>query len=136
VALFQGKDRTGASVDWKGDGSASAFILVAGVVTGVPTSLGYRRQTVGTTAEALEGPGGGAIPTGATHVLIDVAGTAGTDPGIRMTRDGSTTPTASLGRSLPAGSLSEVVAADLADVSLISESGSITVDLEYLSYTS
>jgi hypothetical protein len=127
------RDADSVDHDFKTRAGTASEVPSVDVITAVPEAvLGYRRQNVGTGAggESLEGPGGGAIPTGATHVLIDV----GSASAVRMTRDNSTAPTASLGRLLPASSLSEVTAVSLAHVKLIAVTAAVDVDLEYVRY--
>lgn len=128
MALFGGRDRSG-NVDFKGQGSSSAFVMAVAVVTAIPTYLGYDNATASTT------PGGlGAavtIPANATHARIDVASGGGN---LVYTCDGSTTPTATLGEVIPAGEAGEIACDDLTNVTLRSDAGTAAYSVSFRRY--
>lgn len=131
MALFAGRDRTGTNVDWKGQGSSSAFIMAVAVVTAIPTALGHSSGTASTTATALGSVSGITIPSGATHVRIDVASGGGS---LVYTIDGATTPTATLGEVIPAGEAGEIALADLTQVKLRADTGTAAFSASFRRY--
>lgn len=131
MALFQGRDRAGSAVDWKGQGSSSAFVLQVAVITAIPTALGHDVATATTTAAGL-----GTlvtIPANATHVRIDVASGGGN---LVYTIDGATTPTATLGEVIPAGAAGEIALADLSDVTTRADAGTAAFSASFRRYDS
>ena len=129
MALFAGRDRAGSNVDWKGQGSSSAFVMAVAVVTAIPTPLGHDEATATATAGGL----GSAvtIPSGATHARIDVASGGGN---LVYTIDGATTPTATLGEVIPAGQAGEIALADLSDVTLRADTGTAAYSVSFRQY--
>jgi hypothetical protein len=128
MALFSGRDRTGANADFKGDGGATAFILSGGAITARPTVLdNHVAQVVGQAAEGLE-----TIPANATHALVSVDSTAAN--GIRFRDDGGAA-SATVGHMISPGSAVELAVNPLSDVSLYAlGSGNITVQVSYRRY--
>lgn len=126
MTLYLGKDRTGADVDWIGQGSSAGFILGVAVITAIPTALGHDGATATTTPGPLP-----SIPAGATHARIDVASGGGN---LVYTIDGATTPTATLGEVIPAGEAGEIALADLSNVSLRADVGTAVYSVSYRKY--
>lgn len=98
MALFAGRDRTGANVDFNSDGDASGLSVGVAVVAKIPVVLGRETRTVSTGSVALA-----SIPAGATHALITVE-----DADVRYWEDGATTaPTGTAGLLFISGSTDE-----------------------------
>lgn len=98
MALFAGRDRTGASVDFNADGDAAGLSVGVAVVPKIPVILGRETRTVSTASVGLA-----SIPAGATHALITVE-----DADVRYWEDGSTTaPTGTTGLLFISGSTDE-----------------------------
>jgi hypothetical protein len=130
MALFGGRDRSGGTVDFKGDGSASAFILQVAVVTAIPTPLGHDSGAATTTAQTLSAAGV-TVPANATHMRVDVEAGGGD---LIYTIDGSTTPTTTLGEVIPAGQAGEIALADLSDVKVLASTGTVDFSCSFRRY--
>lgn len=127
MALFFGRDRTGANADFKGDGSASAFILAVAANTARPTSVGAHQSQDVSTAAGLQ-----TIPAGATHALVSVD--AAETSGIRFTEDGTTAASATEGHEISPGSAVELAIKPLSSVSVCAVAGTVTIQISYRRY--
>ena len=92
------------------------------VITMTPTILSGNQTSSITTASSIS------VPTGATHALMTVDEGGGN---IRYWEDG-TAPTTSAGLLVPAGGAAELT--NLANVKLISTSGTTVVNISYRKY--
>jgi hypothetical protein len=131
---FLGRDRTGSNIDFVADGASSATVVVVGVISARPNALGHDDATITTTPQGFAAAGA-TIPSGATHVRIDVPAGGGD---VLYTIDGTTTPTTTNAERLPAGGAGEIVArkgGSLSDVSLRSSTGSVVIACSFRSYT-
>lgn len=131
---FLGRDRSGSNIDFVTDGASSATVVVVGVTSARPNALGHDDATATTTAQGFAAAGA-AIPSGATHVRVDVPSGGGD---LLYTIDGATTPTTTNAERIPAGSAGEIVArkgGSLSDVSLRSSTGSVVIACSFRSYS-
>lgn len=92
------------------------------VVTAIPDVVGFQNPSV-TTAVALP-----SIPSGATHAVM----TVDTGGGNIRFREDATNPTASVGMLVQAGAAVEFT--NLADVRIISTTGTTVVNITYRRY--
>lgn len=112
---------TGASARSRNP-SGTLHIPMVDVETAVPTVLaGFQNISV-TTAQSLT------VPTGATHALV----TVDTGGGNLRFREDATSPTTSVGLLVQAGSAAEWT--NLANIRIISTSGSTVINVSYRKY--
>jgi hypothetical protein len=97
----------GSGATMRSRDTGSAQVQNVDVAPMVPTSTGAPINfTLTTAASGKSGGGTFTLPAGTTHVLISV-----TAQDVTVTEDGATTPTASVGARIPAGSLVELALA-------------------------
>lgn len=126
MTVFQGRDAAGTAWYFRGDGPGTAFMQTVGVVTAIPTVVGFEHQSV-TSAGTLTNVGS-AVAAGATHALTSVGAAGGT---LKFREDG-TNPTTVNGIEVNPGA--EVEFTNLANVRVVAVSGTVVLDTSYRRY--
>jgi hypothetical protein len=127
VALFAGRDRTGADIDFVADGSASGLAVGVAVAPKIPTVLGFEKRTISNSSISITAT---SIPAGSTHALATLEG------GDCRFREDAGTATGTDGLLMLAGQAYEFTnLANLRFIRASYETADVTLQVSYRKYS-